>query len=179
MNNASAMYQDDAQHNGDNHFHGDKSSLEIAVEAIIRKMQDDEPLIDFIDDLSDYISNHPTRPVIGLENKLLQGDRGDLVDVALFLKNKFARKVAKSQMSISEQYVYIQVLSAITTAWDQKIKPMISSGSNFEEIDSKIFDEIIEPVHRALVRFDMSANMDLVRGMLYFMTGKCHVVWRG
>lgn len=167
---------DNSKHIGDNVF-VPLSSLEQAIEQIKKDLGQDNRLIDIIEDLTDYITNHPTREIIGLENKLANGYREDLLDRATLLKNRFERRLAKQQMSLAEQRVYVQVLSAISSVWHSKIKTLIDIESSKTTIDNVIHDDLIEPVHKAFVRYDTLATMELISGMLYFLTGKCHLVW--
>nr|WP_319491714.1 ABC-three component system protein [uncultured Desulfobacter sp.] len=171
------QYNGASQHIGDNNF-APLTNLETAIEQIKKTWHGQDKIIDILEDLTDYITKHPSRKTIGLEKKLEYGERLDLFNRARFLKNKFSRRVAKTQMSITEQYVYVQILSAITTVWYQRIYPLIVSGSNNQEIDQIIHEELIKPVHSAIVRFDCTITTELVSGMLYFLTGKCHLVWR-
>lgn len=165
-----------SEHKGDNVFVS-LTSLEQAVEQIKKDLGEDNSLVDIIEDLTDFITNHPTREIIGLEKKLAYGLRQDLLDRAILLKNRFERRLAKQQMSLAEQRIYVQILSTISTIWHSKIKPLIDIESSKTTIDKVIYDEIIEPVHKAIVRYDTLATMELVSGMLYFLTGKCHLVW--
>ncbi len=165
-----------SEHKGDNIF-VPLTSLEQAIEQIKRDLGEDEKLVDLIEELTDYVTNHPTREIIGLENKLRNGQRDDLLDRATLLKNRFERRVAKQQMSLAEQQVYAQILSTISTVWHHKIKPLIDIDTSKTTIDKVIQEELIEPVHKAIVRYDTIATMELVSGMLYFLTGKCHLIW--
>lgn len=171
-----AKYQDQAKHIGDNNF-VPLTSLETAIEQVKKRWQGEDPVTDILEDLANYITDHPEREIIGLEEKLERGERNDLFLRARILKNQFARRIAKNQMSITEQHVYIQILSAINTTWYQRIHPKIVSGSNNLEIDHLIFEELIKPVHQAVVRFDVTITTETVSGMLYFLTGKCHLIW--
>jgi hypothetical protein len=174
--NQLVQYQDESNHIGDNNF-STLTSLETAIEQVKTACRDDTLLVDILQDLADYITEHPEREIVGLEKKLERGARHDLFNRARFLKNKFARRVAKNQMSLTEQHVYIQILSAINTTWYQRIHPMIVSGATNHEIDQLILDELIKPVHQAIVRFDHTITTEVVSGMLYFLTGKCHLIW--
>lgn len=169
-------YKDSSVHNGDNIF-APLSSLEKAIDIIIKKFGDDKELVDFIEDLSDLVSSHPNREIIGLEGKLNAGGRSDLIAEAVYLKNKFEKKVAKDQLLTVEQHVYVQILSAIISIWKQKIKPLIDSGAGNIEIDKVIYEEVLCPVHEAVVRYDNLVTTESVSGMLYFLTGKCHLRW--
>lgn len=174
--NALVLYEDQAQHLGDNHF-APLTSLETAIEQVKKAWCGQDNLVDILEDLADYITENPNREIVGLEKKLERGERLDLFGRARLLKNKFARRVAKNQMSITEQHVYIQILSAINTTWYQSIHPKIVSGSSNQEIDKTIYEELIKPVHQAIVRFDCTITTETVSGMLYFLTGMCHLNW--
>jgi len=167
---------DSATHNGDNNFVS-LSSLEQAIEEIKKSLGSNMDAVNIIEDLADYITAHPSRKVIGLENKLSNGDRLDLKDRAVLLKNRFERRVAKNQMSLAQQHVYVQILSTINTIWHSKIKPLMDIDTSKIAIDSAIHSELIEPVHKAIVRYDTLATSEVVSGMLYFLTGKCHLEW--
>jgi hypothetical protein len=65
----------------------------------------------------------------------------------------------------------------IETTFNQYVRPLILNGSSKEDVDAKIHAEIYEPVYKAIVDFDVSITMQHVAGMLYFLTGKCHLVW--
>ena len=170
-------YEGEADHHGNNVFESDKSALEKVVQKIVATANEHNELVDIIDDLNDYITDHPYREVIGLETKLNNGGREDLYPKAILLKNRFERRIAKAQLSIVEQKVYVQVLSHILSAFDQYIRPQILEDPSKEIIDTAIFEKIIEPVHKAIIDFDDCITKELVSGMLYFLTGKCHVVW--
>ncbi len=173
-------YQDEAAHNGHNigqYYEASISALETAIKSIQVSLNDDGSLLDIIEDLNEYISNNPTREIIGLGQKLINGNREDLLESAKAQKNRFARKLARGQMSISEQHIYTQVLSTINTTFQHVVRPLIIAEKSSAEIDRVILKEIIQPVHKAIVSYDFLITADLVSGMLYFLTGKCHLVW--
>ena len=172
-----ANYGDKATHNGDNVFESNKSALEKVVQKIVAAANEHHELVDIIDDLNDYITDHPYREIIGLETKLNNGGREDLCSKAILLKNRFERRIAKAQLSIVEQKVYVQVLSHILSAFDQYIRPQILDDQSKDTVDAAVFEKIIEPVHKAIIDFDDCITKELVSGMLYFLTGKCHVIW--
>jgi len=170
-------YRDNTTHNGSNIFESEKSALEKVIQKIVASATSSNELVHIIDDLNDYITDHPYREIIGLEEKLNSGNREELYPKAILLKNRFERKIAKAQLSLVEQKVYIQVLSHILSAFEQYIRPQILNAQPKEKVDAAIFEKIIEPVHKAIVDFDDCATKELVSGMLYFLTGKCHIVW--
>jgi len=163
---------------GDKHVHeAQLTPLEGAIDRIVIAYDGEEELLDIMDELAEYITDRPDREVIGLEAKLEQGDRNELYENANYLKNRFARKLAKQQVSPVAQRVYVQVLSSITNAFYHRVRPLIIDVREKAEIDAVIDVEVIQPVYRAITRFDDMATPQDVSGMLYFLTGKCHLVW--
>lgn len=169
-------YTERATHNGNNYFQS-ISALEKVIQGIVSSSKDSPELVGIIEDLIDYITDHPNREIIGLEKKLEKGGRLDLLVNAVMFKNKFSRRVAKSQMSLTEQRVYIQILSHILVSFNHFVRPKILENSLASEIDGLVATHVIEPAHKAIIDFDNTVTQELVLGMLYFLTGKCHLVW--
>jgi len=163
---------------GDKHvYEAQLTPLQEAIDRIVVAYDGEEKLLGVIDELAEYITDRPDRKVIGLEAKLQLGDRNELFENARYLKNKFERKLAKQQVSPVAQRVYVQVLSSITNAFDHRVRPLIIDERDKAEIDAVIDEEVIQPVYRAITRFDDMATPQDISGMLYFLTGKCHLVW--
>ncbi|NOE51370.1 hypothetical protein GU273_17830, partial [Vibrio cholerae] len=59
-----------------------------------------------IEEFQEFLSPRPGRKIIGLENKLIEGNRIDLLEDAEYLESKFSRKVSRKQLSDKEQIVY-------------------------------------------------------------------------
>ncbi|WP_367622044.1 ABC-three component system protein [Thalassospira marina] len=111
------------------------------------------------------------------KKKLEQGNRLDLKQKAVRLKNRFDRKITKKQLSPVVQKVHLQVLSSIITAFDARVRPLIASNASQRDVDTAIHEYVILPAHKAIVRFNDLTTTEDVCGMLYFLTGKCHLVW--
>lgn len=152
--------------------------LEKVIQEIKQNIKDDDPTLkEAIDELEEYITDRPDREIIGVKKKLTNGDRKDLIENAVYLKNKFEKKLAKVQLSPVEQRIYTHVLATIITTFNQKVRPLILDNRSKLEIDTVIQDEIIEPVYSAVATHDTRITTEHVSGMVYFLTGKCHVVW--
>lgn len=163
--------------NGDKILSENLSPLEKAIISIVKNHRGQTQLIDVIEDLAEYLTSNPDREIIGLEEKLRNGNRSDLEKKAIRLKNKFDRKITKKQLSPSFQKVHIQVLSHIVSSYEAFVYPLIKRGANSEEVDKAIHEHVIIPAYQGILRFDDSTTTESVKGMLYFLTGKCHVAW--
>ncbi len=153
------------------------TSLEKVIELIVKDSRVDTELVGIFEQLAEYLTDNPDREIIGLEEKLERGNRPDLKRKAVRLKNTFARKITKKQLSPVFQKVHLQVLSSIITAFEAHVRPLISSEASQSDIDKAIYEYVILPAHKGMVRFDDLTTTEDVCGMLYFLTGLCHLVW--
>jgi len=151
--------------------------LEKAIKSIQKTVSDSPELKGIIEELAEYKTNRPDREIIGVEAKLQKGGRDDLLENAVYYKNKFERKIAKKQLSRVEQHVYAHVLAVIETSFNQYVRPLILNANSKEIVDAAVHQHIYEPVYKAIVGFDVSITMQHVSGMLFFLTGKCHLIW--
>ncbi|WP_419779289.1 ABC-three component system protein [Maridesulfovibrio sp.] len=159
-------------------FTGDSKS---GLLELIRKYQDriaNEPAAGkFIEDLSDFIKPRERRQIIGLEQKLIDGGREDEIDDAEYFKLKFSKKLVEDELSESVQEIYAHILAYINTVFSLKIKPRIIAGHDRYLIDDAVMEEIVDPIYREVIHADIGITAEHVRGMLYYLTGKCHIKW--
>lgn len=158
-----------------NYYKEELLPLQKVILNIKNLVQDDPSFEGFIDDLAYYSLTEID--TIGLEKKLVLGKREDLIERALILKDLFARKLYKNQLSIVMQHAYVHILAYICTSFNNNIKPLIAAGCSPEEIDKSIHKEIIENVYHQLAEFSVDITTEHIHGMLFFLTGKCHLKW--
>lgn len=132
-----------------------------------------------LDQLQEYLTPRPGRKIVGLEEKLREGDRLDLLEDALYLENKFSRRVSKNQFSTTEEVIYCHCLSKINSSFAHHIKPLFKNPVNTAIIDRVIFDRIVEPLYEEVSEVSTAVSFELIRGMIFFLTGKCHIRWVG
>ena len=133
--------------------------------------------VEFIEELADYLRDYPGRKVIGLEGKLKQAEMESLYEEAKVLKQRFVKKLFRGQLSNNTQQLYAQTLALINTFFSHKIKPLIKNGATSEIIEDALLEEVFLPIFQNTSKVDMSITIDHIRGMLYFLTGKCHTKW--
>jgi hypothetical protein len=154
-----------------------KNALETLIETSQKLAKQDPAYRDMIEEFQEFLTPRPGRTIIGLDNKLKEGERVDLLEDAEYLENKFSRKVSKKQLSDKEQIVYFHCLSKINSYFKSYIKPLINSKESNSKIDSEIQEKIISPLYEEILVVH-PMTMEMIRGMLYFLTGKCHLRWK-
>jgi len=161
-------------------FNEVKSKNNALANLLIRSKQlseTDQEYRYMLEELEEYLLPRPGRKIIGLEEKLKEGNRLDLLEDAAYLENKFARRVTKHQFSTSEEIIYFHCLSKINSSFSHYIKPLFKNTVNTDIIDRVIFDRIVEPLYEEVSEVNAAISTELIRGMIFFLTGKCHLRW--
>ena len=154
------------------------NALIALIERSKRLSEESLEYCNMLDELQSFLTARSDRKIIGLEAKLTGGGRADLIDDALFLEGRFARRLAQGQHSPSSTAMFLHCLSAINSAFSSYIVPLIRTGETFLVVDAAIKLHVVDPVYEELAHVDCSLNIQMVRGMLYFLTGKCHIMWK-
>lgn len=155
----------------------DPNIIRAGLDRISLLSERDEEFKDFIELFNSYLRDREGRPIVGLRQKLLNGGREDLVEDAIEHKDRFAKIAAKAQLSPRRQYIYFYILQKIKAAFDGQIRPLIKAGARPEDIDQSIYHNIVNSIFSEVNSVDISIDQHLIYGMLYFLTGKCHLVW--
>ncbi|WP_410481646.1 ABC-three component system protein [Pseudomonas plecoglossicida] len=139
--------------------------------------EEDEEFKQFIERLDFFTDQKSLSPTIGLEKKLLNGDREDLVDIAIERKDAFAKILLKTQLTRRRQGIFLFILQKISFGFEQSVRPLLKKGAPDEVVDGVILNHIINPIYTEIMGEDFTIDQYMISGMLYFLTGKCHLVW--
>lgn len=111
------------------------------------------------------------------KKKLLNGNRQDLLEDSWFYESKFARKLAKGELSRTSQAIFLHCLSTINEEFVTNIRPLILQDIDKLIVNQVIERNIIDNLYGQVCSADSSITKQVIRGMLYFLTGKCHIKW--
>ena len=143
-----------------------------------QKLKEDSPeYLYFLEQLQDKISVNKGRKVIGLENKLEVAGRSHYFDGALLSSQKASKMISKLQHVKSYQIIFNHILSLILTRFNSHVLPLLKSGHDEIIISTTINATILEPLSNEVALAGGNVSTDLIEGMLYFLTEKCHVEW--
>ncbi|MDR0604785.1 MAG: hypothetical protein LBG80_10825 [Bacteroidales bacterium] len=149
--------------------------LEDLYEKVHKEINENEELRESCEDF-DYLNSD--RDVIGLEEKLKNGKRENLIDWAKEAKERFHKKLFKySQLSLSAQQINAYILSNIKRTFIEEIYVLICNNTPQEQINTLITERIINPVKTELGINLFQYNDADIQGMIYFLTGNCHIKW--
>lgn len=112
----------------------------------------------------------------GLEQKLTDANRGDILQYATNLKSYAAKLILKYQTSKTAQRIILITLTKLFTSFMQKIWPLILADKSRIEVDDAV-DLLIKDVHNYLGENKLELYTDDLLGLIYFLTGNCHIKW--
>lgn len=164
---------------------GDKTVIQSAqltpMSALIRKfrqeLEEDKQLKTYIDELQHLVTLIDDEEFVGLETKLAAAERQDQIEYAKRLKQIFFKKLTRYQTSPTAQEIYAYLLGDMLVKFNNCVWPLILDEVDRATIDKALQDEVISPMTKALEENVLELYPQDVAGMVYFLTGNCHIKW--
>jgi hypothetical protein len=146
------------------------------LEKLVREQKADARAQKIIEELKRF--QEPQEPVpIGLDTKLTNGNRADVIHFATQAKERFVKKLAQESLFESAQEIHALVLSRIYSVFCTQISPAIKSGTDRMVVDALVRAQIIEPIVMELQNTPFGYYDEHVFGMIFFLTGNCYLKW--
>ncbi len=154
-----------------------RSQLSILNDKYLQEMQEETDIFEYIQSLMHFV-DPVEADVRGLEDKLKAASRDSrFIEEAKKYKELFAKRLIKRDLSPSAQRIFAYLLGKIKQSFRHKIVPSMKSGMEQEKIEELIFSDVIEPIYDELEENVLEITWDEFIGMLYFLTGNCHLKW--
>ena len=135
-------------------------------------------LKEFCEELDYFNSQISNETIVGLENKLLAGNRKKILNYAINVKEKFHKKLMKtSQYSSIAQDINVYILTKVRRSFMMEIYSLICNDEDENKINILIAERIIKPVKSELGINLFKYDEDDIMGMIFFLTGNCHIKW--
>ncbi len=135
-----------------------------------------------IDDIKRYRTRLPR--TIGLQAKLQDGGFSkDAIDKALRQKQYYVKKSTRYQYYEAAQQIDSYLYAIVCNSFDTYVMPLIVKQEPLGVIKKAVYEQVIMPVIDKLnfnVKEDtvLRYNIDDIFGMLYYLTGNCHINWK-
>ncbi|EPC4026381.1 ABC-three component system protein [Aeromonas salmonicida] len=130
----------------------------------------------FCDDINHYMSLQPDIDVRGLDAKLNESNRSDLLLIAKQMKEKAAKSIMRHQTSRTAQRIFVIILDQIHFDFMMKVTPLIQGDSHRSIVDDKI-SEVINNLYSSLGENLLELTAKDLLGLLFFLGGNCHIRW--
>ena len=134
--------------------------------------------------LGDLRRYHTRLPkTIGLEAKLQDAGFGRTeITSALRSKQAFSKKSMRYQYFESAQRIDDYLFAKVCHLFDIYVMPLIREGKPLDIIRRAAYEQVVGPVVEEVNTHSgedscLTYNVDDIYGMLYYLTGKCHINW--
>ena len=120
----------------------------------------------------------------GLEEKLQDGGFQKMfIQKAIIQKEMYAKRATKYECYPAAQEIILSLFARIKNEFDVRIYPMIITGIDVPLIMQEVHKQIVSPILQMIETNganDQSLyfNMDHIYGMIYYLTGMCHLNWK-
>lgn len=134
-----------------------------------------------LDDIKRYRTKLPH--TIGLDAKLRDGHFSPAaIDKARRQKQYYAKKATKYQYCESAQRIDSYLFGKVCCRFDQYVLNLIEEQQPLSIIKTAVYEKVILPIMAELNEVgsadtELCYNEDDIFGMLYYLTGKCHINW--
>lgn len=154
------------------------------MDAYFRKLREEiesNTTQEIIDDLLEYKTKLDGRK--GLEEKLTDGGFSQQdINWALRKKQQYAKKATRFECYPSAQEINLLLFGEIKAKFDRYVFPRIKKGETVEIVMQLIDEVIVSPIMRMLNENgahdeDLHYTSDHIYGMVYYLTGMCHLNW--
>lgn len=158
-----------------------KTRWQKRFEKLQEEVKNDRRYETFIEDFNTY---NTIQDGIGLEQKLKDtGFTEREVLKALFLKEKYAKRVVLGEMFQAQQEIDVEIFSIIDSNFEAYVYPKIIEGLEKSIVLQCLMEKVIQPILDILNREGesddfLNYNANDIYGMIYFLTGKCHLNWK-
>ncbi|WP_297333440.1 ABC-three component system protein [Flavobacterium sp.] len=134
----------------------------------------------FIDDFNRYNTELDGR---SMPDKLADGGFSTTeIRRATLKKHQYSKKLEKNKLYETAQLIDLELFAMINLNFETFIEPLIEGGATKVAIKECVREKIIIPIFD-LINQDgqddtfLNYNVDDIYGMIFFLTGKCHLNW--
>lgn len=148
-------------------------------EKLEREAAEDKTLTGYIRQLEVYTREVENEDVVGLGAKMRMAGRDRQVQHAAALKENVYGALKANLFSPTYQLIVATLMSKVHERFHTEIRPLIEEGADNAIIDKAVSTYVTGPFSEELEACPQFEDVavDYVRGMVFFLTGNCHIRW--
>lgn len=167
------------------HIHQSAADHNNRLVTWLRKLKEQVDNNIQIQEKMDNIRRYHTRlpHTLGLKRKLQDGGfTKTVIDKACRLKQGYAKKATKYQYYEMANRIDDYLFAIVSNHFDVYVLPLIEAEKPLSEINQAVYEKVIIPVVDELnvngaEDTCLCYTTDGIFGMLYYLTGNCHINW--
>ena len=155
-----------------------KSRLEGLIEQLRDQIGNDPEAAEFIESLIRWVTPKQTELKRDLAVKLNACGKNYLLADAIEAKEVFAKQLRRTAFNPALQEIYAYMLGQIHTTFNLQIKPFVATANGPGEIESAI-KNLVNDITTQIADAppELGVGHQEIVGMLYYLTGNCHIEW--
>ena len=150
------------------------------VEQLLEKLQNEimknAEVRHTVESLQYFYERRARDGIVGLEAKLMAGERKHELYLALAKKEQFAKLLEKWSLYASAQEIFAYLLAEVECQFSMFVYPKIGQLEQVE-INQLVDDRIVAPTIAECGTSVFTLNHSLVMGMIYWLAEQCFVQW--
>jgi len=121
---------------------------------------------------------------VEMSEKLNQGgfEEGEIIKAAR-RKEKVSKHLERNRFFESAQWINSQLFAKIIIEFETHVEiPLINNGASKEDVMQAVIEKVVNPVLQLINEEGendqvLNYTIEDILGMVYFLTGKCHINW--
>jgi len=150
-------------------------------EKLNKEVASDERYEGIMESLKYYLTS---RDGIDMPTKLHDGGfkESEIIE-ATRKKEKYAKRLELNKFFESAQWIDSQLFGKIKMDFEAFVLPLVNAGASKDEILKEVVLKVVQPV-LDLINIEgendevLNYNADDIFGMVYYLTGQCHLNWK-
>jgi hypothetical protein len=159
-----------------------KSKYAVRFERLKTEVSNEVRYQGVLDELEFYLTKMDS---IGITQKLIDGGftQNEIIK-ATRRKEKYAKKAQKNRFYESAQRIDIDLFAKMIIDFETYVEqPLINNGADKSVILKALLEKVVNPILNILNEEGaddeiLNYNAEDIYGMIYFLTGKCHLNWK-
>jgi hypothetical protein len=168
-----------------NAMHGDIQFVKVSrlsqrFKRLKEEVEKDIRYTGFIEDFKRYNTELDGK---SMPDKLTDGGfSASEIERATIRKHQYSKKLERNKLYETAQLIDMELFAIINLNFETYVEPLIEKGAERSEIKACVREKIIDPIFQ-LINQDgqedtfLNYNVDDIYGMVFFLTGKCHLNW--
>jgi hypothetical protein len=170
-----------AQHVAGDIYLGKKTRFSKRFEKLNKEVASDTRYEGTMESLKYYLTkldgiDMPTKLVDGgfNENEIIEATRQ---------KEKYAKQLELNKFYQSAQWIDSQLFAKIKMDFRAFVEPLINNGASKDDILKEVVIKVVQPILDLINNEGendeiLNYNAEDIYGMVYYLTGKCHINWK-
>jgi hypothetical protein len=156
-----------------------KSTYQKLVDEYNKERESGTSILNTVIDKLQKYTNSIDSEFIGLPKKLKDGGFEKDIDTAMLLKESYSMYLHENSFSIAKKKIHGYLLAKIYVAFNVFVIEAIRESKTNSEIKTILYNQVIIPIEQELgIDNVLELYGDDVLGMVYFLTGNCHISWK-